>query len=280
MIARLRQVSRGALRRLVSLPLTLSTPRLRAEALTALWDGARVEAQTSGGSITFFAPTPILRSRAMTLLEKEPETIAWIDRLGPDAVMWDIGANIGLFSLYAATNRRCSVLAFEPSAANYAVLARNLQINGLNSLVTAYCLALAGDTSIGVMNLDSSAMGTAMTQFGKPGDKSRYSSNDRPLTHGMVGFTLDEFVERFAPPPPTHIKIDVDGIELAILRGGVRTLSAPSVQSVIVELTLTHREELEQSMAFLESCGLRLKERGSPQGQPSEQGANHIFERA
>ena len=59
-------------------------------------------------------------------------------------------------------------------------------------------------------------------------------------------------------------------------------MPAPSreLQSVIVELTLTHREELEQSIALLASCGLHLKERGSPQGEPSEQGANHIFTRA
>lgn len=280
MSGRLRQVCRGALRRAVSLPLQLAGSNLRAEALTSLWDGAEVDARTAGGNIKFFAPTPMLQWRARTLLDKEPETIAWIDQLGSDAVLWDVGANVGMFSLYAAATRRCRVMAFEPSASNYAVLTRNVQMNALNDLVTAYCLALAGETSIGVMNLDSSAMGSAMTQFGKPGDKSRYSSSDRRLTHGMVGFTIDEFVERFAPQLPTHIKIDVDGLELPILRGGVRTLGAPAVQSVIVELTLTHREELEQSIAFLASCGLHLTERGSSQGEPSEQGANHIFTRA
>ena len=48
--------------------------------------------------------------------------------------------------------------------------------------------------------------------------------------------TIDDFVKIFSPDLPTHVKIDVDGIEADFLRGGRRVLSAPSVKSVIVEI--------------------------------------------
>jgi FkbM family methyltransferase len=277
---RIRQMGRGALRRLVSAPLWLSTAKFRSETLTTLWEETVVVTPTGHGSLQFFAPTPILRWRAHTAMEKEPETIHWIDQMDRDAVLWDIGANIGLFSLYASVSRQCTVLAFEPSAANFAVLTRNVQLNRLQPLVTAYCLALAGETSLGVLNLDSSAMGTALTQFGRPGDRSPYSKNATPLMHGMVGFTVDDFVAQFSPPLPTHIKLDVDGLEWSILRGATRTLSAPRLHSMMVELSLTNGDERNRAIAFLASCGLRLELQGAPQGDPSEQGANHLFVRA
>lgn len=52
------------------------------------------------------------RARLTTL--KELETIRWIDSIPPDRVFWDIGANIGIFTLYAAVRKDIHVVAFEP----------------------------------------------------------------------------------------------------------------------------------------------------------------------
>jgi len=276
---RVRQMFRGGMRRLLLAPLSLVPSDLAAEALTQAWDTSEVAVPAGPATIKFFAPTPILRMRAQSLLCKEPETIQWLNELGPDDVLWDIGDNVGLFSLYAAAVRSCTVLAFEPSAANYIVLTRNVQINNLEGRVTAYALALSGETSLGVLNLDSTAMGTAMNEFGKPGDKSPYSTNTTPSGHGMIGFTIDDFAARFAPPSPTHIKLDVDGLEWPILQGAVAMLKSPRLKSIIVELSITHRDERDRAIALIESCGLRLKLQASPQGEPSEQGANHLFVR-
>lgn len=273
-----RRWARGAWRRLASAPLKLSPPGVRAEFLTSLWDDMIVRAPIGGTELMFFAPTPLLRMRADTILTKERDTIAWLETIPADAVLWDIGANVGVFTLYAAARRRCSVLAFEPSAANYAVLTRNLQLNNATGRVTAYCLALAGETALGVLNLDSAAMGTAMSQFGKAGDRSPYSSNRAPVTHGMVGFTVDDFVARFSPPLPTHLKIDVDGLEWPILQGAQATLRHPGLHSLIVELSVTHGAERDRAVAFLGSCGFALRGQGSPQGD-TEQAANHLFVR-
>ena len=100
-------------------------------------------------AIRFFAPSPLLQQRAANMISKEPDMIRWINGLSNDAVFWDIGANVGVFSLYAATQQSCKVLAFEPAAANFYALTRNISLNGLGNDVHAYCVALAGATELG-----------------------------------------------------------------------------------------------------------------------------------
>jgi hypothetical protein len=140
-------------------------------------------------------------------------------------------------------------------------------------------VAISGATGLGVLNLDSSAMGSAMSQFGTAGDTSRYSTRAQPLTHGMIGFTVDDFVARFAPPFPTHLKLDVDGLEWAILQGAPATLADRRLRSAMIELSLTDGAERDRAIAWLRAAGLRLVSQGAPQGAGGEQAANHWFAR-
>lgn len=63
-----------------------------------------VSQKTDFGEIQFFCPGTLPIYRAQTLLTKEPDTIEWIDTFQKDDVLWDIGANVGVYSLYAATS--------------------------------------------------------------------------------------------------------------------------------------------------------------------------------
>ena len=67
-----------------------------------------------------------LRWRALTFYTEEPETIKWLDGMKKDDLFWDIGANVGLYSIYAAKSSGCRVLAVEPEAQNYALLLENI----------------------------------------------------------------------------------------------------------------------------------------------------------
>ena len=270
---------RGLIKRLAMWPLSVVGEDLRAEALEWMSATSTAVAPVPGATLTFFAPTPLLRQRAETLLTKEPDMIAWLQQLPPDAVLWDIGANVGVFSLYAAATRKCTVLSFEPSAANFYVLTRNIQLNRLEARIHAYCVALSGQTKLGVLNLDSAALGGSMTQFGEAGETSRYSTGGRALSHGMVGITIDEFVTRFTPPFPTHLKMDVDGLELPILESATATLRDSRLRSAMVELSLSNPAERDRAIAILSSAGLQLVSQGESQGNAGESAANHLFVR-
>ena len=252
---------------------------MRTQILEELIAGSVTTTALPSGEIRFFAPTPLLLLRAKTVLEKEPDMIRWIDGFTESDVLWDIGANVGVFSLYASIMRRARVLAFEPSAANFFVLSRNISVNGLNDRFAAYCLAFSGETELGSLNGGSDTLGGAMSQFGKTGEMSRYWTGASGSSHGMIGFSVDEFVERFNPPLPTRIKMDVDGLEWPILQGARRTLSSSNLKSAMIELSLTNKEERSRAMGYLEECGLEFVASGDPQGVDNEWAANHLFVR-
>jgi len=272
-------LTRRILRRIASLPLEVVDADIRAEAIDNIAKTSIATADVPGRSLKFYAPSPLLRSRARTVLQKEPDTIAWLNSVPADGVLWDVGANVGVYGLYAAAVRRCRVLAFEPSAPNFFVLTRNIQLNDLADRVTAYCVALSGTSGLGTLNLDSPSLGAAMSQFGSAGEASRYAIGSQPVTHGMIGFTIDDFIRQFAPPFPTHIKLDVDGLEWPILQGAAATLGDSRLRSLMVELSLTQNDERERATALLNGRGLKFVSRGESQGQAGEHAANHLFER-
>ena len=74
--------------------------------------------RSSTGTFKLYTPTDLTRFRATTMFTKEPETIAWLNDLPQSSTFWDIGANVGIFSIYAAKTKLATVIAVEPSNLN------------------------------------------------------------------------------------------------------------------------------------------------------------------
>ena len=84
--------------------------------------------------IKFFVPNQLTEWRVSSFFDKEPETLEWIDSFKEkeNLIFWDIGANIGLYSIYNTLKHpKSSTIAFEPSSSNLRVLTRNISINNL-----------------------------------------------------------------------------------------------------------------------------------------------------
>jgi FkbM family methyltransferase len=163
----------------------------------------------------------------------EPETLVWIDNMPGDAVLWDIGANLGQYTMYAA-RRGLTVLAFEPAPNTYAALCRNLAENGLE--LGAYCLALGERTCLGTLHMTHIHTASVYNAFEQDVDSAGRKMSIE-YRQAAVGVTADDLVELFRAPPPTHIKLDVDSTEAAILRGAGRLLASRRTRSVLVEHT-------------------------------------------
>lgn len=247
-----------ALHRMARAATAIMRPERRASTLALLHEATlqAVEVPTSAGLLRVLCPSNRALHDPQGFGRDEPETVAWIEGLPADAVLWDIGANIGLYSLFAA-KRGLRVLAFEPSAASFAGLVASAEANGLDRRIDAYCLALDAAPRLARLEMASSAAGHSMHSIeGAPG---RFSQ-------AVPALSIDRLVADFGAPPPSHIKLDVDGIEAAILRGGAATLR--SVREVLVEVEGTAAETAIP--ALLEQAGLR------PTGQP---GRNRRFAR-
>lgn len=240
-----------------------------------------VTAKTNFGDIGFFCPGKQPEWRAKTLLTKEPETIEWINGFNETEVFWDIGANVGVYTLYAG-QRGVTVLAFEPSPSNYYLLSKNIEINKMDNKISAYCVALNDITKLDVFYMANTALGGALNNFGEARDWQNKVFT-ASLRQAMVGFSIDDFIKQFNPPFPNHIKIDVDGIEDSIIKGGSNTLKDTHLKSVLVELDTERKEYTQKVTDILNAAGLILfKKERAPMSDDGKFANvyNHIFVRS
>ena len=92
--------------------------------------------------------------RGITFEVKEPETLKWIKGFDSDDKLLDIGANIGIYSLYAAY-KGIDVIAIEPDALNYALLNLNIRLNNFGNKIIPYCIAVHNKTTFSKFNISS-----------------------------------------------------------------------------------------------------------------------------
>lgn len=194
--------------------------------------------------------------RYMTLSEKEPETIEWIDTFEDNDVFWDIGANIGIYSVYAGM-KKIRTFAFEPHFANYRQLCISTGLNDLQTTVTPLCLAFSDAKSLGEIHLASTEVGTSMSSYGEALD-FRGRPYQAAFCQGMLAYDIDAFIEDFKMDVPTHIKIDVDGLELPIIKGAKKTLANHKLQSVSVELIESDLNQVAEVSSILNAAGLHF----------------------
>lgn len=201
-----------------------------------------------GGRVVFKTPNRLSLARVQTLYSKEPHTIAWLNGLAQGAVLLDVGANIGLYSLYAATARRCRVYAFEPESQNYGLLNRNIQANGLDALITAFPCALSDRVGLDRLYLSGFEIGASCHSFGAEVD-FKLEARAAPYVQGCASWTLDAAVADGTLPVPRYIKIDVDGFEHKVVAGACATLAGSGVEELLIEVNphlAEHRAMVEQ----------------------------------
>jgi FkbM family methyltransferase len=205
--------------------------------------------------LLFTVPNRLSLERARTFSTKEPETLDWIDTLAPGSVLWDVGANVGLYSCYAAKARQCRVFAFEPSVFNLELLARNVFLNGVNERVTIMPMPLCAQMTQSELTLSTTAWGGALSTFG--GLQAHDGGTlQRVFAFRTLGMAADEVVARLEVPPPDHMKIDVDGIEHLVLKGAAHVLG--NVSSVSIEINDAFAEQAQGCEPLLRQAGLHL----------------------
>ena len=109
--------------------------------------------------LTFTVPNWLNNYRIDTFASKEPETLEWIDSIPVGSVLWDVGANVGLYSIYAAKAQNCRVYAFEPSVFNLELLARNIFLNKLQNQITIIPLAVSDQLGLSFFKMSTTTWG-------------------------------------------------------------------------------------------------------------------------
>ena len=207
--------------------------------------------------LKIFTPNWLCRYRAETFSSKEPETLKWID--DNDGVLFDIGANIGLYSMYHAKTKSSNVYAFEPSFFNLTLLSKNININDLQDKISIITNPLSDSVQFSNFNLQSIDEGGALSAFGV--DFDQYGNEIQSIfSYKTLGFTLDLLFENeILTELPAMIKIDVDGIEHLILAGAKKTLLNPICKTVLIEINDSFNDQANIASKILSECGFSLK---------------------
>ena len=241
------------------------------------------EVKTKYGLLKYYCMgwLPIWRSK--TLFTKEPETISWIDAMDKNDILWDIGSNVGLYSVYAGL-KGMKVFAFEPSALNTFFISKNIEINNLKDNVSLFPVAISDRNEFGYLNMSSTDLGGAFNEFNETNLKTvGEDDNKKPIVfkQGMFAYSMDELIEKYKFETPGYIKIDVDSIEDRIVYGGRKTLANKKVKGLLLELVETE-DRTQKIIDFLAERGLTLKEKKHSELMSSGKFKfffNYIFER-
>lgn len=204
-----------------------------------------------GDKIMRFATTGTSSvKRVRTLFSKEPITLAWIDSFAKGETLFDIGANVGMYTIYAAVMREAQVYSFEPEALNYAELNKNIYLNDLHGQVLSYCLALSDVDKVDRLLLSDFGLGISYHDFEENSwtEDKQFSadwtaSKDNRRPQGCIGRQVDTLIDD-GLPIPDHIKIDVDGLEHRVIEGMLKTLQQSSLKTVLIEINFDNKKNL------------------------------------
>jgi FkbM family methyltransferase len=168
--------------------------------------------------------------------------LAFEREVTPGSVLYDIGANVGYFSLLAAVlvGRAGKVFAFEPLPRNVTFLRRHVALNGLENIdvIEAAVSDHAGEAAFQL------GMSDSMGHLGENGD----------IKVRLV--CLDEWLATSEFIPPNFIKIDVEGAEYEVVSGGQKMLSQ---YRPILFLDTHQREAHHATIALLVALGYQFE---------------------
>ena len=211
-------------------------------------------------NLIFFTPNDLTKWLVNATLTKEPETINWIDNFKKKKIIfWDIGANLGLYSIYAAIkHKNILIYSFEPSVNNLRILSRNIFINNLQKKIIINQIPLTNKNDRYLsMNQRSFIEGDALNTFG---EKFNFEGKKMKSVHNyqIYGTTIDSLISGKSTRLPNYIKIDVDGIEHLILSGGKKLLQNKSILSIIIEINDKFKKQQSTIFKILKNCNFKL----------------------
>lgn len=223
----------------------------------------------------------LCRYRARTFEYKEPETIDWIKSFSPNDKLLDVGANVGMYSLFAAS-LGIKVIAIEPEALNNAMLNLNIRVYKFNSLIKAFCLSSHNENKLDYLNISASESdwGAAQNNFENNKDWTGKKSFKPVYIQGSVGLSIDYFLTNLSEKI-NHLKVDVDGNEFFIMQGAKKLLESKYLKSILIEL-VDGRDDYNETLEYIKSFNYELVYKGNSsmyENDPFADVFNHIFKK-
>jgi FkbM family methyltransferase len=213
----------------------------------------RTEIEHDGAKMVFATPNVLTRWRVESIYEKEPWTLDWIAGFQRGEILLDCGANVGMYTIWAAVTRGVRVYAFEPESQNFALLNRNIRLNHVSDVVDAFCMGLSDTAGLSKLHIADLRAGGSCHSVGEALDY-KHEPLKTAFSQGCIADTVDSLVANARIPVPNHIKIDVDGFEPKVIAGALSTLAKKTVRSLLIE-TNQNLEDHREMVKLLNRMG-------------------------
>jgi len=184
---------------------------------------------------------------AISGIDYEPELPWLLENACPESVLVDVGANIGIFSLFFAAKARRpgSVFSLEPCADAYDLLCHNIRQNGLEEVIVPIPAALGKNS------------GKAVLQ----GNQTQWNALSIAPAEGSQGqhvdvISLPDLMRNYQLQRLDYLKIDAEGKEGEILEGGIDVIQAYR-PTIILEVTFQNSQALARKT--LEEIGYTIE---------------------
>ncbi len=158
------------------------------------------------------------------------DTNRWITTFSNNDVFYDVGANIGLYSLMAAKFMQAKVYAVEIDLMNNRMLYENIYMNNCQEKITVLPFGLDSSSHQEKLFLKTMSYGDALHNLRQPNEMV---TNPSGIQVNVPVFRLDDVIKILGLPSPTKLKIDVDGVDLDVLKGSSDALK--TVNSLVIE---------------------------------------------
>tara|TARA_B100000809_G_C15085546_1_gene511300 strand:+ start:332 stop:1213 length:882 start_codon:yes stop_codon:yes gene_type:complete len=172
-------------------------------------------------------------------------------------IFFDIGANIGVFTVYAAKiKKNIKVYSFEPEYSNLNLLKQNVLDNDISDQVNIFSVGLSDEVGFSQLHIQDTEPGAAAHSESRQNIKTTDEGYPVLWKEGIMTSTLDHLCEDLQIYP-NCIKIDTDGNELKILKGASYTLNNPVLRSLIIEMPLYEEEKMIACENILKASGFK-----------------------
>lgn len=215
----------------------------------------RRKVRCDGVQFTLSCTNPITHFRWHLFARKEAEVRKYINEHVRDGdVFFDVGANVGVFTIYAACrNQDARVYSFEPEHSNLALLKENILANGLMNRVKITSVAVSDRQGLSFLHIQDTIPGAAAHTEHTKALEITDEGYRVAWQEGIATATLDALAEHWGVYP-NSLKIDTDGNEDKVLRGASAVLNHEALRSLALEMPLEKTK--------VAACEKMLKEAG------------------